>query len=182
MTHWLAAEKNQIASTMQSPAEVGSILYISDGRKEIIPQQFNPLLAGVTPLYAASAFTSLLASYILRNFIENRVSVENFFVEFMVLAIFKSKTMGKNMEEEPQGELCFKLHITSFAFYCSLSLTVQCLMELFPNIDALLYIQVIFIIGWFVGSDFHSSNTSGVARVYLYSPLGQHYTCYFTCD
>lgn len=79
---------------MQSPAEVGSILYISDGRKEIIPQRFNPLLTEVMPLNAASTFTSLLASHILRNFIENRVMVETFLVEFMVLAIFKPKTMG----------------------------------------------------------------------------------------
>lgn len=97
MTHLLPAEKNQIASTMQIPVEVGSILYISDGRKEIIPQQFIPLLNGVTPLYAGSAFTSLLAFYILRNFIENRVPVETFLVGFRVLAIFKSKTMGENM-------------------------------------------------------------------------------------
>lgn len=97
MTHLLPAEKNQIASTMQSPVEVGSILYISDGGKEIIPQRFNLILNGVMPLYAASAFNSLLASYILRNFIENRVPVETFLVGFRVLAVFKSKTMGKNM-------------------------------------------------------------------------------------
>lgn len=79
---------------LQSPAEVWSILYISDGRNEIIPQRFDLLLTGVTPLFAAAAFTPLSASYILRNFIENLVSVETFLLEFMVLYIFQSKIMG----------------------------------------------------------------------------------------
>lgn len=35
---------------LQSPAEVWSILYISEGGNEIIPQRFDLLLTGVTPL------------------------------------------------------------------------------------------------------------------------------------
>lgn len=79
---------------LQSPAEVWSILYISEGGNEIIPQRFDLLLTGVTPLFAASAFTPLSASYILRNFIENLESVQPFLLEFMVLCIFQSRTRG----------------------------------------------------------------------------------------